>query len=466
MFQHADPLRRIAPVPLSQSAEQDGVRRALKDKGRRTALVLAGGGITGAFYEVGALKALNDFMDGTFVTDFDIFVGTSSGAFIAASLANGISPEEMFRSLHTEAGFLSQLKRAAFFHPDYEELWRKVAAFPATWLSLTRKYLANLEEMTYIDYLLSFFEVMPAGILSNAGLETHFRKIFSRPPFVDRFDQIRKELFITAVDLDAGRRVVFGAKDSPDVRISTAIRAASALPVIYSPVRIDGIDYVDGAVRRTLNVDVAIERGADLIFLINPLMPLHNTYRESCVPLASGSSRHIRTKGLSFIADQVMRLSFESRVLYGLNVYRAQHPEVDILLIQPEPRDFKMFFYRYFQYSHRIALVEHGYASARSAIMSNYEHWRRAFDQHDIRLSQGLVEYELGVMNRAGAQLWHADPATLEGSGAETLDERLGLSSNLAGGAGPRPKSSDAAARLKISQISDGERGAGPVDLG
>ena len=50
----------------------------------KTALVLAGGGLTGAVYEIGALRAIDDLLVDRTVNDFDIYVGTSAGALVAS----------------------------------------------------------------------------------------------------------------------------------------------------------------------------------------------------------------------------------------------------------------------------------------------------------------------------------------------------------------------------------------------
>ncbi|MGZ3408624.1 MAG: patatin-like phospholipase family protein, partial [Polyangia bacterium] len=72
----------------------------------RTALCLCGGGIVGGMYEIGALAALDDFFsapnsDGSrvfSVNDFDVYVGTSAGAFLATVLASGIRARRLFRA--------------------------------------------------------------------------------------------------------------------------------------------------------------------------------------------------------------------------------------------------------------------------------------------------------------------------------------------------------------------------------
>ena len=69
----------------------------IRKKGGKTALVLAGGGLTGAVYEIGALRAIDDLLVDRTVNDFDIFVGTSAGALVSSLLANGVSPEEMLQ---------------------------------------------------------------------------------------------------------------------------------------------------------------------------------------------------------------------------------------------------------------------------------------------------------------------------------------------------------------------------------
>ena len=66
---------------------------AADGKGKRRALVLVGGGITGAMYEFGCLRAFDDFFEGSFSSlDFDIYIGTSAGAVVATLMVNGVSP--------------------------------------------------------------------------------------------------------------------------------------------------------------------------------------------------------------------------------------------------------------------------------------------------------------------------------------------------------------------------------------
>src|SRR6201999_2524188 len=67
-----------------------------RKKPSKTALVLGGGGV----YEIGALRALDLLAVNSTVNNFDVYVGTSAGSFVAAMLANGVTPDEMMQVLN------------------------------------------------------------------------------------------------------------------------------------------------------------------------------------------------------------------------------------------------------------------------------------------------------------------------------------------------------------------------------
>src|SRR6266853_4294357 len=79
-------------------------RRMAKDgpssRRKRVALSLSGGGMTGAFYEIGCLAALDDFLGFDFSsTGFHIYMGVSAGASVAALLAKGIPARKVYWGL-------------------------------------------------------------------------------------------------------------------------------------------------------------------------------------------------------------------------------------------------------------------------------------------------------------------------------------------------------------------------------
>src|SRR5262247_3258472 len=95
----------------------------------RIALVLAGGAVTGGAYKLGGLKALDDFLVNRKTTDFDIYVGLSAGAFLAAPLAGGVTPPEMLRSLDGTSEDFSYLSPLDFYRLNVGEFARKPLEF-------------------------------------------------------------------------------------------------------------------------------------------------------------------------------------------------------------------------------------------------------------------------------------------------------------------------------------------------
>src|SRR6476659_4752894 len=122
--------RRKATVPrgVGQPASFDRRSRPRRDK---TALVLGGGGFTGGVYEIGALRALDLLAVNSNVGNFDVYVGTSAGAFIAALCANGVTPEEMM-SVVTQQGHqpFKDVDLSDLLHLNLREFLRKGAVMP------------------------------------------------------------------------------------------------------------------------------------------------------------------------------------------------------------------------------------------------------------------------------------------------------------------------------------------------
>ncbi len=119
---------------MGRPAAIDRRRRPRRDK---TALVLGGGGFTGGVYEIGALRALDLLAVNATVNNFDVYVGTSAGAFIAALCANGVTPEEMMRVVtgQGKASF-KDIDIGDLLRPNLLEFARKGATVPFRAVSL------------------------------------------------------------------------------------------------------------------------------------------------------------------------------------------------------------------------------------------------------------------------------------------------------------------------------------------
>ena len=111
------------------AGQAHGARRAAKQPGR-IGLAIAGGGPIGAMYELGALRALDEAIDGLDLTRMDCYVGISSGAFLAAGLANRIDTAEMCRIFITGDSDDVRFRPETFMRPALPEYLRRAASLP------------------------------------------------------------------------------------------------------------------------------------------------------------------------------------------------------------------------------------------------------------------------------------------------------------------------------------------------
>ncbi len=109
----------------------------------RTALVLGGGGFTGGVYQIGALRALDLLSKNRSVNQFDIYVGTSAGALIASLVANGVTPEQMMRTVNGQAPYdLPPIEREMLLRFNQREFALKALKLPLHAISMARGILA------------------------------------------------------------------------------------------------------------------------------------------------------------------------------------------------------------------------------------------------------------------------------------------------------------------------------------
>src|SRR5205085_619460 len=144
-----------------------------------------------------------------------------------------------------------------------------------------------------VDIALGLAEALPSGLYSGSGIEDYVRTVLSDPDRSDDFRNLDNELYLAATDLDTCERIVFGSADWDDVPISTAVRASTALPMVYKPVRIRDRDLIDGGIVSTTNLDIAVEAGAKLIIVVNPLVPYVNDFTHQTNSLFGSRPRHV-----------------------------------------------------------------------------------------------------------------------------------------------------------------------------
>ena len=355
----------------------------------RVGLAIAGGGPIGGMYELGALRALDEALDGVDLTRLDVYVGVSSGAFLAAALANGIGPAEMCRIFITgDAGHV-EFRPESFLRPAFAEYWKRVFAIPGAIGGWLFDFMRHPTGSNLSGVLGRLGALIPTGLFSNEAIETFLREVFETHGRTNDFRKLTRKLRVVAVQLDTGAVVRFGAPGFDEVPISVAVQASAALPGLYPPVEIDGRWYVDGALRRTLHASVAMDEGVDLVLGLNPLVPFD-------AGLAVANGRRVPESlvdgGLPSVLSQTFRTLLKSRMQVGLDKYQTQYEKTDLVLFEPNADDAEMFFTNIFSYESRQQMTEHAYQATLEDLRQRREELRPLLARVGITLRDDVLD--------------------------------------------------------------------------
>jgi NTE family protein len=366
-------------------------RRRSRKRPSKTALVLGGGGFTGGVYEIGALRALDLLAVNSTINNFDVYVGTSAGSFVAGMLANGVTPDEMMQVINRRVpSDLDDLNLDKVLRPNYLGYAQKAAMLPLRTLELMRS-LVRMGTFSAMDVGVGLAEALPTGFYSGEGIADYVAEALSEADRVDDFRLLDKELYLTATDLDTCERIVFGEEDWNDVPISKAVQCSTALPIVYKPVDLKGRQLVDGGIRSTTNVDIAVEKGAKFIVVVNPLVPFVNDFQRTIPTVFGTRVRRVSDMGLPAIANQAFRLIAHARLHQAVEMWQERYPGVDIILVEPQPNDELMFGTPIMDYSRRLRIARHGFESVTATLAQDYDRYKEIADRHGLEISERRV---------------------------------------------------------------------------
>jgi predicted acylesterase/phospholipase RssA len=346
----------------------------------RIGIALAGGGPLGGIYEVGTLLALTDSIDALDFNALDVYVGVSSGAFVAAALANGVSPAQMYR-LFIDDGRDAALKPELFLRPALGEFGRRAGALPALALHAATQYLRDPLHRGVAESLATLARAVPTGLFDNRAIDVFLQRLFAATGRTNDFRRLAARLYVVATNLDTGESVAFGAPGFDDVPISRAVEASSALPGLFPPVAIGGHHYVDGALNKTLHASLALDDGAGLLFCVNPLVPFDARSVRGRL-----TAQKVDRGGLPLVLSQTFRAIIHSRMKVGMEKYATQYPRADVLLFEPAREDADMFHARIFSYAQRRRLCALAFDSTRAYLARNAVTLRPVLARHGLRL--------------------------------------------------------------------------------
>lgn len=356
---------------------------------RRLGLALAGGGPEGAVYEIGALCALDEALEGLDLTTMDVYVGVSAGAFVSAALANGLTPSQLARAMIKQEPGEHPFVPQIFFTPAYREWARRSMLLPRLVGEAIMAVTRRPGDLRLAESLTRVGRALPVGVFDNEPIRRFLKRMFSIKGRTDDFRELAGRLVVVATDLDAGQAVRFGDPGYDDVPISRAVQASTAFPGLYPPVEINGRRCVDGVLLKTLHASVALEHGAKLVICVNPLVPADT---ETGVRRGELPPNVIAHGGLPLVMSQAFRTLVHSRLEVGMAAYETRFPGADVLLFEPEPDEYDMFFTNIFSFSSRRAVAELAYQATRRQLRAQRDSLGPMLAEHGIQLRDDVLD--------------------------------------------------------------------------
>lgn len=352
-------------------------------------LALAGGGPEGAVYEIGALRALEEALEGLDLNALDTYVGVSAGAFIASALVNGLTPTQLARALVKPEPGEHPFVPEYFFTPAYRELGRRGLMLPKLVAEALLHLTRRPGDQNLLESLTRIGDALPVGVFDNEPIRRYLEKIYGIKGRTNDFRRLPHRLVVVATDLESGRAIRFGEPGSDHVPISRAVQASTAFPGLYPPVLIDGRACVDGVLLKTLHASVALEHGVGLLLCVNPLVPA-----DTAAGIAEGRLRPgtLIRRGLPTVLSQAFRTMVHSRLEVGMAAYDTRFPGADVLLFEPEAHEYQMFFTRIFAFSSRRAVCEIAYQATRRDLRRRRHTLLPVLARHGLRLREEVLD--------------------------------------------------------------------------
>lgn len=335
----------------------------------RVALCLPGGGAPGVMFQIGALAAMEHRLKGFRGRKCDAYVASSSGASMAAALASGQKVQRIYRAFLDPADDYFPLERGHILRMDVAEWTRTVRTGVRALSHGARSVLSQSLAPTPAalwEELARLYDSMPAGLFSLDVYERFLEDNFARRGVPNQFSAIRKPLRILAHELDSGGPAIFGEPELSHVPVARACVASMATPPLFSPVRIGECHYFNPGPCEISHIDVAAELGANIIVIVNPMVPLNVAE----VPTGHGIRPSVRDKGAMWVSNQANRIKLRS--LLRASVERAEREYgAKVVMIEPAPTDGVLFMHNPASFAARRAILEYAFKRTRGLI----DHW-------------------------------------------------------------------------------------------
>ncbi|WP_020410327.1 patatin-like phospholipase family protein [Hahella ganghwensis] len=357
----------------------------------KVGLVLGGGGALGGIYEIGALRALDEALEGIDFNDLYVYVGVSAGSFVAANLANQMTTAQMCRIFVKNEADVHPFHPEVFFRPAVKEYLKRAVSVPGLLVEACAKFIENPRDQSFVEAMTILAQAVPSGLFDNEGLNEYLERSFSLLGRTNDFRKLSRRLYLIAADVESSETVRFGSPGFDHVPISRAVQASVAAPAVYTPVEIDGRYYADGTLRKGIHASVALEDGADLILAINPVVPIDV---QAAVEAGTMEPGALLNRGMPNIVAQTYRTMVYSRMRAGMAMYDKEYPNAVISLFEPTRDDAKLFFSNVFSFQSRRIVCEHAYQMTRQDLLNRYDELSKQLAPFNITIRKDILEDE------------------------------------------------------------------------
>jgi predicted acylesterase/phospholipase RssA len=276
-------------------------------------------------------------------------------------VANGVEPREIIHGLEGREGGIEPIGPQMLYDFDSPVIATRL-------LYLYRALIGSPNPDLLAGRLV---RAVPLGFFRGNRIEAMIERELTKPRRTNNFSQLRPELYIGATDLDTFEHRVFGLPGHRHVPISKAVRASCGLIPYYGPTVVDGRYYVDGQYTRTANFHLAVEQGATLILVVDPL-----------VPLRAETAGYVAGKGGLFASIQGLKAVIHTRFTNAIAHAVEAYPEVKFHVFTPEAEDMQALAGSPMKYTVRTQIIDVAYRCAVEKIQDRSELLRIHMARH------------------------------------------------------------------------------------
>lgn len=331
---------------------------------KKTALCISGGGVEGYLYSLGVLHALEKCFVRKSLNDFDIFSGVSSGSILSSCLAAGLPADDLILQAHGKHPLLEAIGLNTIFDLATGEIAKRLLGF-----------LRSLSLRDMGEFISRLQGMVPLGLFRGEKLRQFIERQLEHYGVENRMSALKKELYINATELDTCENIIFGEEPWKDIKISQAVRASTAVPPFYLPEKINGHWFTDGQLTHSSELSLAIRKGAGLIVYVLPV-----------VAYTSNKPGDVMGRGGYFTLLQAVKSLVQNNSNASLRSAMDANPDADFVVFRPTDEVMEAMAGNPMKYHIRTSLIELGFRSTCTQILTSYEALAHQFAKHGFQL--------------------------------------------------------------------------------